>query len=62
MICDEESCNPLKKKNNNQQLPIDVAKNHSVFQHIQICTDRNKLRKELKELQKENRKNSHSQY
>jgi len=46
-ICEEDNCDPLAKRNNKKELPIDIARSHIVFQIIKICSDRNQLRREL---------------
>mmetsp|Transcript_29014 Transcript_29014/g.48750 ORF Transcript_29014/g.48750 Transcript_29014/m.48750 type:complete len:782 (-) Transcript_29014:384-2729(-) len=52
VLCDEDSCDPQAVRNKRQQLPLDVARSHRVFQLIQICQRRNELQQELASLSK----------
>lgn len=49
-ICEEDSCDPLSRRNNKGEDPLQIARSHLVFQIIKTCIDRNALRKELKQL------------
>lgn len=49
-LCEEDNCDPLSKRNNKSEFPIEIARSHVVFQLIKICTDRNRLRQELNNL------------
>jgi ankyrin repeat protein len=51
-ICEEDTCDPLSRKNNRNELPLQIARSHEVFQLIKICIDRNQLRRELNEIRK----------
>lgn len=60
LICDEESCDPYCCKNRFQEYPIDINKNHKVWQHIKAAIDRNALKKELEELRSRNKQQQSS--
>lgn len=51
-ICHEDSCDPLCAKNKENMYPIDVVRNHKVWQMIKVCQTRNELRRELLALKK----------
>ncbi len=50
ILCQEESCDPLKVANFGGKYPLDLVANHQCFQYIKAAIERNSLLNQIKEL------------